>query len=196
MSGVLIVAGLGRCGTSLAMSMLMAGGCPVVGNPPAFEPRIAHAERITRDTLEISRGRAMKIVDPQLLRVSLPRYCRAVWLDRDFTQQARSVIRFLRMTGTNVPENRETVRDMTSSLKIDRPKAIVALKNHGTVAARLSFEELILAPRKAAEILAQTAREALGVELDQDAMAEKVINRSARAMPEGEQLERKLLARR
>ena len=45
----IIVSGLGRCGSSLVMQMLHAGGVECLGAPPAFEPPESSPMYLTRD---------------------------------------------------------------------------------------------------------------------------------------------------
>src|SRR5690348_17944000 len=96
MNRVLIVAGLGRCGSSLMMQMLQRGGMKCAGEFPAFEmPETNHCS-ISREWLSQFSGGAVKILDPHLCTIeNTPAV--VLWLSRDHWHQAKSQIKFFMM---------------------------------------------------------------------------------------------------
>lgn len=92
----ILVAGLGRCGSSLVMQMIEATGVPCFGEFPAFEPReVSIDERSPQRLLEVPM--AMKILSPQLSKWPLSFEAKIIWLDRDVREQAKSQVKFLQM---------------------------------------------------------------------------------------------------
>lgn len=63
----LIVTGLGRCGTTMTMAMLDAGGFAVAGPRPSYEDAARFGiGRIDHAWLDRQAGRAVTVVDPSL----------------------------------------------------------------------------------------------------------------------------------
>ena len=89
----IIVAGLGRCGTSLMMQMLDAAGVPCLGAYPAYEPSTVCFENYPVEIL--TTGRAMKVLDPH--RINLPVLTDHVvlWMDRAAKHQASSMAKLI-----------------------------------------------------------------------------------------------------
>lgn len=175
---IIVICGFGRCGSSLAMQMLAAGGMPVVGDWPDYES--PSAMRLTRELAEVYAGRAMKLLDPHVYPLPRgPRY-RAVWLDRDPRQQALSQIKFLRgMAGVKFRAG--ALKRMIRGFREDRPKALAGLRESGVeMLATLSFEDLLADPLAAAVDLAAAA----GQVLDVSAMADCVLPRDPTCRPD------------
>ena len=122
---ILLVCGFGHCGSSLVMQMLAAGGHPVTGTWPDFEGSKAASASSAAEWRAMD-GRAVKVLD--LHERPLPRGLagRAVWLDRDPTQQALSQAKFLRWT-MGIALDRHARRALAQSYRADRPAAIAAL---------------------------------------------------------------------
>lgn len=155
MKPVIIVSGLSRCGTSLVMQMLQAGGVDVTGEHPAFElveftgPReLAFLSRF--------RGRAVKIIDPYLFDWRGAPELKVIWLDRDPVEQAKSQIKFgAWVANLPVKQTRSLLRQWTRSLRKDRPKCLALFKALGCELLSLSFESLVQEPLAAARCLAE-----------------------------------------
>lgn len=148
---VIIVAGLGRCGSSMTMQMLYAAGIICVGQRPAFEDDHC-LQRIEAKWLSQQSGRAVKILDPQ--RVGIPRGvdCAIIWLDRDAKEQAKSQIKFVEaLDGIRIPTG--AWRSMRANLRADRAKAMTIIARHPVL--KLSFEGMLGAPRLHAEQIAE-----------------------------------------
>lgn len=86
-----LVAGFGRCGSSLVMAMLKAGGLPEVGTPPIYEVAEFNTTYTCATFLERSGGGILKWLEP--LATVLPSAMRGgpiLWLDRDPSEWAES----------------------------------------------------------------------------------------------------------
>lgn len=92
----IFVCGFGRCGSSLLMQMLNAGGMECGGMYPMFEdPRATRALPADASWLAEYSNKALKVLDPlTYLPDELPLEARAIWLDRDMKQQAKSYVKF------------------------------------------------------------------------------------------------------
>jgi hypothetical protein len=176
---ILLVSGFGRCGSSLVMQMLDAGGYRVTGEYPAFEDDIALPRSIASpDAWRRMMGRAVKVLDPHLLSLPTGVPFRVIWLDRDLYQQAKSQAKFAKFfMGLEV--GRDGRRKLAVSYKADRPRAMKAFANAGArIEIELTFENLIRQPFKsAAEI-----NKIVGG-LDVDAMAGIVRVRGSNCYP-------------
>jgi hypothetical protein len=186
MRPVVMVSGLGRCGSSLAMQMLAAGGLPCVGRFPAYEDGRVLAPRLDADWLRTLGGHAVKVIDPHLHAWprEVPRV--VVWCDRDPVEQARSQAKFLSiLAGATV--DRSTVRALASSCRRDRASNLRSFQRAPLLVLR--FEDVIARPRREAVRLNQF----LGGGLDPDAMTAAVRPRGAACAP-GLALEAELIA--
>lgn len=170
---VLVVSGFARCGSSLAMQMLRAGGVRCVGKPPAFEDmRSAPHGPIEDGWFAKLAGRAVKVLEPALNRIPARVPRRAIWLDRDPEEQARSYLRFLRVVHGVAPgDDGATIGKLARSLVRDRPRSIACL---GVVPLIVPFERMLAQPAAVAEEISTFA----GLDLDPAAMAAVVGQRS------------------
>lgn len=145
-----LVSGLGRCGTTMVMHMLAAGGAPVVGRAPGYEVDQAAHIPLDRDWLLSLEDRAVKVLDPHR---GWGRQCdaRVIWLDRDMREQAKSQVKFLRMVaGVQVPKS--AWKSMKSGLRSDRSKSLRVLPSERMM---MSFEDIIADPERAALMFAK-----------------------------------------
>jgi len=150
-SATIIVAGLGRCGSSMLMQMLSRGGMPCVGEWPAFEPE--EAKTPTRSFIALCAGSAVKVLDPQ--RVGLPGDVRVIWLDRDHVQQARSHAKFLHLL-MGVHVGRQERRRLEQSFIRDTHLAMATIGSRPLI--RLRFEHVLTDPTGTAQLLAEFTR--------------------------------------
>jgi hypothetical protein len=142
----LIVSGFGRCGSSLVMQMLHAGGFPTTGDYPAFED-----ERYSLGQKSAPLGVAVKILDPHKFHM-LPGHYRWIWLDRDPRQQAKSQVKFLRhVAGLSL--GKEAVSKFAKSFKDERPACMAAIKRIGGPLLQLRFENIVNSPDCAAQAI-------------------------------------------
>jgi len=175
---VILVCGFGRCGSSMVMQMLAAGGMPVVGEHPAYED--LDCNPITLPMIPRLDGKAVKLLNPHLDPIPVgPKY-RAVWLDRNLMQQARSTVKFLRGVAGITVKPRDAKRIARAGEK-DRPRALAALRQalHGEPLV-LRFEDILADPLEAAQQLAMICRR----EMDVQAMARRVLPRSPQCRPD------------
>lgn len=176
MDHLLLVSGFGRCGSSLVMQMLSAGGIPVAGEFPAFEDERAAMGQIDTAWLAAQKGRGVKILDPHLPEIAshLPRGipCKTIFLTRNHKQQAKSNAQFMRLLEGRSTDRRY-VRAVATGYRKDEPKALRVLNALGPM-MRLRFEALINEPRRAAERIAHFLKAG-----QVEAMAAAVLPRSA-----------------
>lgn len=180
MSEILLVCGHGRCGSSLTMQMLHAGGYPVVGEWPGYEPfEGGYWHHSPEAWAREADGRAFKLLEPQLWPPPEGPSYRAIWLRRDRKQQAKSA---LKMVGATMPvtPTRFGIGRLAQSYAEDTPTAWRQLKAAGVVDMLiLNFERLIDHPRASAISIAQW----IGRDLDIDAMVRQVVPREAGCLP-------------
>lgn len=81
MTGMVIVSGFGRCGSSMTMQMLAAGGIECLGEWPSFE----HPKALKLDMawLRAQEGKALKVLDPHRHRLPLALQEAGWWLRSD-----------------------------------------------------------------------------------------------------------------
>lgn len=187
MKPVVLVAGLGRCGTTLTVNMLAAGGIPGVGRAPAYEPDEIKGD-IDPAWLDAQAGRCVKVLDPQTkrwpIRAADAPPVRTVWLDRDPKQQARSQAKMAVMLGGFAIPDRRHMRRWIAGLAQDRRAARLALSGAGMPIGReFRFEQLLADPETVARKLADWLRPDFG-DLDEAAMAAVVIPRSPVCAPD------------
>lgn len=183
MKHTILVAGLPRCGLSLTMQMLHAGGVACLGPHPSFEP--FEIGRIPWLSLRDS-GVAVKLVDPTIQVPPSNHPCRIISLSRKPRDQADSMLRLTQTLhpGLRLPEHRRIVASIRRDQKaVDR----WALRQLGS-SMRLTFQELVEDAPGAVDKICRF----LGRELDREAMIRAVIPRTAEVSPEF--LELKLIA--
>lgn len=139
----LVICGFGRCGSSLVMQMLNAGGFPVTGEYPAFED-----ERYATEQQKAPTGVAIKILDPHKFTPPPGNY-RWLWLDRDLRQQAKSQVKFLRKI-VGLPCGKEMVGALAKSYEKERPAAMEVMRRLGGPVREMRFEYIINSPASAA----------------------------------------------
>jgi len=172
------IAGLGRCGTTAIMSMLDAGGCPVLGTAPDYESGEYEHQRHAP-------GLAYKLLDPHNVRglLASPAPPVVLWLARSYPEQARSTVRFQALA-LGVRQTRQQRRALPGLLKRQTREALAVLLQWSTV-YRLTFEDLLADPVAAAAFLADLVERAGLGTLDQDRAVGAVHNRgpAARSVP-------------
>jgi hypothetical protein len=172
------VCGFGRCGSTMLMSMLVAGGCPP-GNarqiPYEGDPAALEGRDLTGTCVKLLHGSRMGEVP-----AGTPRW-RFVWMDRDVDQQAKSMIKFLGMMApvTGVTPRPNSERRIARAFAEDRPYLLGALRRVGPVLV-LDYERVLTAPRKTAKLL----RRDVWPGLDVDAAAAVVHRRDGRCVPD------------
>lgn len=151
------VCGYGRCGSTMAMQMLAAGGVPLLPGaelPPHEVPFASLHHRALA-------GHAVKLLDSPGYRAGLPPapLWRFVWLDRNPLQQALSHLKFLatmgryRRTSDEVERFAAEAKGLARSYQADRPRLLTILRGAGEVLV-WEYERVLANPRKAAKALA------------------------------------------
>ncbi|WP_428031536.1 hypothetical protein [Ancylobacter sp.] len=137
----IFVAGLGRCGTTMVMTMLDRGGFPLGDGPPDYEQYTPMRPGIiSREALEPFRGLALKWIDPTLATLPPGVKARTIWLERDSIEQARSQLKLLGRKAS-----RRQVRALASSIRADAVKTRQIVDRLGPVLP-MSFERILAAP--------------------------------------------------
>ena len=136
---VIVVCGLGRCGTTLTMNMLAAAGIPCVGEAPAYEPAVAYP--IGPDWFRQQNGQALKVLDPH--RSKLPKFeaYAAIWLTRDHREQAASQAKLATLLNGLPRVGRAHLRRWISGLREEERTARAWLGAHPRL--DIQFEDLI-----------------------------------------------------
>lgn len=171
---ITIITGMGRCGSSMVMQMLVAGGVEVTGDavPPLWEdPRCAEMP-VNHDMLQEARGRAVKILTPH--RYDLPTDAghdyRWIWLDRNKREQERSQHKMAAWMGR---------ARLPFSIPVWRAKGLDAIRRIGGDLLILEYERILAYPvRAAVAIAAHIGRD----DLNPAAMAAVVRKRDGRCL--------------
>lgn len=148
---VIVVAGLGRCGTSMLMQMLAGGGIPCVGRAPAYEdPRTE--THVDAGWFESLAGQAVKILDPHRVGVPAAQWeARVILLERRLSEQAKSMAKMLRLV-EHMPVGKRHARLIEKGLRADTAATRAAVA--GLPVLRLQFEEVLAFPTCAAASIA------------------------------------------
>jgi hypothetical protein len=178
----ILVAGLGRCGSSLVMQMLAAAGVPTVGVYPAFEDAMTlrlPALDAQREFYAAAKGRAVKLLDPHLHAPPIGLEYRTIFLSRHPAEQAKSMLKLL---GTR--NDRAARRAMEHSVRQDTGRARQAVARIGDGRfLNLSFENIIHDPLGAAIAIAAHIRRSPAEWISVDAMVRCVRRRPPTCLP-------------
>lgn len=169
------VCGFGRCGSSMVMAMLAAGGLVSV---PGSSPR-SHELDGEQALLDARPdGHAIKLLD-HFVRLGLPPASgwRFVWMDRDPVQQAKSHAKLGALAGLDLGPVQQEL--FARSYMAERPTMLGQLRAVGPVLV-LNYERVLAAPRKAARLL----RREIWPALDVDAAVGAVHVRDASCAPD------------
>jgi hypothetical protein len=145
-----LVAGLGRCGTSLVMQMLAASGLSCLGTFPDYEDPALLGPTAAVNAATLAPFDAAKWLNP-MLTPEPPGRALIVWLDRRPVEQARSQIKFLSlMTGT--PAQTDKLDHWVAAVERDRERSLERLRWRDRI--EVQFEHLLAAPDEAAAAIA------------------------------------------
>ena len=155
-----LVAGHGRCGSSMVMAMLQAGGLPVVGHSPVYESPDFNEHFTSETFLRKHEGSILKWLDPT--HTYLPAAFRGgpiLWLDRDPSTWAESHMKLHNMWTGSPLRHEDPVAHESLSAEVAERTASVAQKisAYGPL-ERLRFEDILTSPRDAAEPLGRVFR--------------------------------------
>ena len=176
------VCGFGRCGSSMLMRMLAAGGLPTA---PGASPGSGEHASVEDALRAATPGTAVKLLDLKLatengINVDLSGEWSIVWLDRDPRWQAESFRKFARaLLGLRLTV--AETRRWREGLERDRDPSVGWLADWGHPLLAMRYEAVLTDPHGQASLLA----EHLGwAGLDVDAMARVVHVRSPRTLPD------------
>lgn len=179
---VVIVSGLGRCGTTMVMNMLAAGGMTCAGFAPAYEDERTGGGPLDREWFESLSGQAVKILNPHQNPPPKDVPSVAIWLDRNPKDQARSQAKFVHLlAGMPLPDRGHMLR-WRKSLTAERADARETLRKNSQIVLSLAFETVLQDPGNAAWTLADALKR--WAVLDTKAMAAVVIRRSPVCAPD------------
>lgn len=186
MSPLVVVAGFGRCGSSMVMQMLAAGGLHVHADERAsMETTLIQSPEGWAHLLAQPRPAAVKALDPFWPPPGATGL-RILWLDRSPREQAKSMAKLLGSLG-GVRVDRAERRRLEKDLARSRRKVVNHLRKHhepprfkGSTLLELRFEELLEYPRNVSQRIADW----LDLGLDPAAMAEVVRPRSPACLPD------------
>lgn len=180
----IIVSGLGRCGTSLVMSMLDRAGVPTVGVSPDFEDVRHNAllESHPDEWMAQARGKAVKLLDPHHFPLPDLSGVAVLFLMRDPKQQAKSQVKLMGSAFSLIArqDNRQAVRALAASNRRDTPVALARLREAGaSISAIISFSALINSP----VLHTQNICRSLELGTHAEAMAARVDRRTPNCLP-------------
>lgn len=184
-SPILFVAGFGRCGTTMAMTMIDRGGFPVAGPRPAYEVDQMRPGMVDLDWVRAQAGRAVKWIDPLVARVSrndLPGPAVIIHMNRPSRDIAASQVKML-STFTGIPNDRRIRRAFEKDIEGKRGTLSARLNSMGVVYT-MTFEWALAHPHQAAQKLAAIVKHEFGAQFDVDAAAAVPITRHPRCAPD------------
>lgn len=179
---LILVAGMGRCGTSLMMQMLAAGGVDCIGKFPDYEHANMTVSGLDQAWLNSLLDCAVKTIDPATVGLRRPSNSVVIWLDRDADEQARSQLKFLRAAGMPVRISRINVRSQASGIRRDRTRQRKPMRPDYGAMLDLRFETLVTASEWSASRVAGFL-EPHGYTLDVEAMRLQVRERPPTCLP-------------
>lgn len=172
----LAVAGLGRCGLTMTMQMLDAGGLDVFGEPPAYEP--GHYASAWDSN-------AVKLVDPIGNELSgllpAPGTLQWLWLVRDPKEQAKSMAKLLASQNRKVDQKVDW-RRLRQTIRPSTRKHLRFIEQRGEELQRIHFGSIVDGPEAYVRLLDGLVLSC--ADLDTDAMTEVVEDRSPDAEPD------------
>lgn len=173
----IIVSGLTRCGSSMMMQMLHAGGCPVSCEPGNELVSGEHSDQLSalrEIALGLTDGKAIKCLDPHNFPLPPDREYVIIWMRRDFKEQAKSISKFIQMLLGVKESRRIMIRKFEKSLPKETAKCLRLLSAYPII--EVCFENVINNPKVESERVADFLKDI--VQLDVSKMPSVVITRS------------------
>lgn len=177
MALTIIVSGLTRCGSSMMMQMLHAGGCPIsceLGNEEISGEHSDQLSALKEIALGLTDGMAIKCLDPHRFPLPPDKQYVVIWMKRDFKEQAKSITKFMQMLLGIRESKRTMIRQFEKSLPGETKKCLRIFSKHPLI--EVEFEKVIHNSKEEAERVADFLKEI--VLLNTDRMASVVIDRS------------------
>ena len=181
MRPLLIIAGLGRCGSSLLTQMVAACGLRCPDTAPHYEPDELRPDFGPLPDQWFEQFDAVKMLHPHRLDWDGDFPAVVVWLDRDRIEQAKSGLKVISAYVAGLKLAPDAVTRLAQQLDSDRTLAIARLR--GWPRIEVQFEDLIGSPYATASRIAEFAG-TFGVELDAAAMASVAIARGSQCAPD------------
>ena len=157
---VVVVCGLGRCGSSLMMQMLSAGGLACTGEAPAYEHPNGVIGGFNGQWLAKQTNKATKVLLPQYVRFEPANYY-FIWLDRDPFEQAKSTFKFQHLITRRIhpelplPKDGSSIMAMMRAAPNETKAGIDAIQQVSPHYQVISFEDLILFGERTAQTVNQ-----------------------------------------
>lgn len=179
----LLIAGLGRCGSSLIMQMLAAAGLRVPGEYPTHE----HDADLLSDPKWLEQFDAVKWLGPGYMpappKPPQPFTYRVLWLDRDPKAQSKSRAKFLRAEGTLKPgQTHSFERKLRAKLHVEREESLRVVREYADPLV-ISFESLLSPEVHAGRTVSRWAKRDEAMPSDVDAMDACIRPRSPDCLP-------------
>jgi len=145
MRPLLIIAGLGRCGSSLLTQMVAASGLRCPDTAPHYEPDELRPDFGPLPDEWFEQFDAVKMLHPHRLDWDGDFPAVVVWLDRDRIEQAKSGLKVISAYVAGLKLAPDAVARLAGQLDSDRTLAIARLR--GWPRIEVQFEDLIGSPR-------------------------------------------------
>jgi hypothetical protein len=171
---MIVVSGLGRCGSSALMRMLKAGGIKLTANvgPPLFEdPRTGLLSAHDVGWLDRGDDWAVKILNPHIVTPPIGPDYRWIWLSRNRKHQYKSQIKTTKWMDQALRKDFSITRWTKLGQRY--------IKRLGGKVLYVTFEELLATPYAVADAIAMHVR----ADVDPNAMASVVRKRKPQCLP-------------
>lgn len=150
MKEIIIVAGLGRCGSTMIMQMLRAGGMPVVAdNLVSCEDSRSNSITKKSSWLEEAQGKAIKVLLPDVINLPNEFSYRIIWIKRDYNEQAKSQVKFLRLLQA-IHISSSAWKKMARELPKQEMIGMIKFKRRSLPIAIFTFEDILIDPLREA----------------------------------------------
>lgn len=182
---ILFVAGFGRCGTTMMMTMLDRGGIQCAGPRPDYEVDQMAPGGPDLEWVRAQSGKAVKWISPLYTPIRpadlehIP--AAIIYMQRNLREMAASQVKFL---GSMISVNaRHARRVMAANMQKEEPAQEAMLNKLGTV-YHFTFEWVIAHPRDAAQKLAAIVSHEFGLNFDVEAAGRVPLSRDPRCAPD------------
>lgn len=171
---IIVVSGLPRSGTSMAMRMLQAGGVPTVedgqrgadvDNPKGYfedERVMSLAQDADKSWLRDARGKAIKVISYLLKELPRSNNYKVILMERDISEVLASQRKMLQRRGEDDPVEDERMAENYESL-VWRVNYLLKRAPHIDT-LRLQYAQVVREPRVAARRIAHFLRRPMDVE--------------------------------
>lgn len=132
---IILVTGLGRCGSSLVMQMLNAAGIETTGEKPFYEAQQAKLSAFNADWVADQNGKAVKVLGLNHCKLNKADY-KIIYCLRDHKIQAKSQKKFYEQIHHRTPKT----QILTARIRKESKLCLAAAKRAGPVLS-LRFED-------------------------------------------------------